>query len=95
MGTSGSEVIYLQHQGEARVINVLIIHYLKIMILKSIILNCFMYLSEREGDGVFNPFRTSVHEKCTMEHCFCIFNYLIMFPLSKKLPQHQQSFLTI
>lgn len=32
METSGSEVIYVQNQGEARVINVLIIHYLKIMI---------------------------------------------------------------
>lgn len=32
MGTSGSEVIYVQNQGEARVINVLTIHYLKIII---------------------------------------------------------------
>lgn len=54
-----------------------------------------MCLSEREGDGVFNPFRTSVHEKCATEHCFCIFNYPIMFPLSKKLSHHQQSFLMI
>lgn len=35
METSGSEVIYVQHQGEARVINVLIIHYLKIMIFEN------------------------------------------------------------
>lgn len=54
-----------------------------------------MCLSEGEGDVVFNPFRTSVHEKCTKEDWLCIFNYLIMLAVSKELSCYQQPFLMI
>lgn len=49
-------------------------------------MNCFMPLSKREKDGVFNPFRTSAHEKSTMKHCLCIFNYASSFKETVVLP---------
>lgn len=45
-----------------------------------------MPLSKREKDGVFNPFRTSAHEKSTMKHCLCIFNYASSFKETVVLP---------
>lgn len=47
---SDSEVVCVQDQGEARVINVLIIHYLKIMIFFQICHYELLYASVQEGE---------------------------------------------
>lgn len=49
METSGAEVICVQNQGEARVINVLIIHYLNIVIFQ-IHHYKLLYVSVREEE---------------------------------------------
>lgn len=49
MKMSDSEVVCVQDQGEAKVINVLIIHYLKIMIFFQIRHYKLLYASVREG----------------------------------------------
>lgn len=95
METSSSEVIYAKTQDEARVINVLIIHFLKIVIFAFLQIHHYKLLCVSVREGVFNPFRTSVHAKCSVEHCLSIVNYLIRLPSAGKLsPEQQLSLMT-